>query len=270
MNKINIRRLISKPKYPTDNKNYVGIELEFGSNLSRKSITDLLIKYNLQWCANLGYDASIELSKTTGKILRYEPFYNVFIQSYSQRPVYKKISIGNEAYELRLLIKEKDLFKTSKNLTALLNDKKCDFKINDSCGFHIHLDMRNRDVDKCFKSLFNCQDVLYNTVDKSRRKRNDFCKKIRTIKKKSSKYDGISKHRYSDLGTIEVRLHEGCVDGKEIYNWIKTLIQVTDAHYTKKQSLKSLKKTLPKRMYDYINERTKRSKAVKTKTNSAA
>lgn len=172
---------------PKDRKNYVGIEIECSSPYNERKIHELLLKHNLVDYIQVGEDGSI-----SGK---------------------------GHPYELRVLICENEFNTVITKIGKFLKEGK--FSTNNSCGLHVHLDMRQRNKRACFDKLFKMQDVMYRLV-KPNRWRNTYCEK--TTEYSSEKYQTINAlgHR----NTIEIRLHHGTTDAKEIKNWINFLLTI--------------------------------------------
>lgn len=174
---------------PKGKKNYVGIEIECYSHLEETEVMELLLTHDLEFYMNVSDDGSIECDANS--------------------------------YELRILIPEKDLSKVLGKVGAFLKAGK--FKANWSCGLHVHLDMRNRDMEKCYEKLVKIQDVLYGMVSKPRWM-SDYCK-FSKPSAESDRFTAINKTAYRVHETIEIRLHHGCVDVKRIENWVNLLLK---------------------------------------------
>lgn len=78
-------------------------------------------------------------------------------------------------YELRVLTKVKDLKTNLTKVDAFL--KKIKAYTNESCGLHVHLDMRHFKPLLAFKRLAAKQDQIYNSVPEHRRD-NEYCEKL--------------------------------------------------------------------------------------------
>jgi hypothetical protein len=177
------------PPEPIGKNNYVGIEVECFSDLEEIEVMQLLLEFDLEKYVNIGDDGSIEAD------------------------------YGN-SYELRILSTEKELSVVLKNLGLLFKAGK--FGVNDSCGLHVHLDMRNRNVNKCYKKLLKFQHLMFPLVNKDRWN-NEYC----SWSLESEKYgrDAVNFGAYDDHQTIEIRLHHGTLDVKRIGNWISLLLR---------------------------------------------
>lgn len=175
---------------PKDKQNYVGIEIECFSFLEKYEVMGLLLAYDLEKYVDIGEDCSIEAPD------------------------------NKEPYELGILIPEKQLTPILKTLGKFL--KEGNFGTNYSCGLHIHLDMRYRNVEKCYSKLLKFQDVLFGIVN-SNRWDNEYCQwsdSNHKFNRGAINYLSYSKHK-----TLEVRLHHGCVNVTKIESWIKLLLK---------------------------------------------
>ena len=130
------------------------------------------------------------------------------------------------ALEFRVLSKENELHSNLKRVGLFL--KKINAETNNSCGLHVHIDCRNRNVLDVFSRLVKKQDKLFKMVPYTRRI-NSFCKKVEDINIFSSeRHLAINPRAYNKYKTIEVRLHEGTVDIDEIENWCNFLIKTAE------------------------------------------
>lgn len=180
----------------SEKANYVGIEFECFSNLDQNEILAELIEQDLAECVQIDDDGSIE-------------------QDFG------------DAYELKILTPEKKLKLTLQKFGKVLKNGK--FGVNDSCGLHIHLDMRNRNVEQCYKKLLKFQDVLFALVKKDRWN-NEYCEYTRENSR--GHYYAISKDAYLKYKTLEVRIHHATLDMASIEKWIKLLLNVIGSKNT--------------------------------------
>lgn len=220
-----------KPKGKNKKNNHVGLELEILAKVPR----DIL-----DWeSKKLGLDKYIQIG-TDGSIRREEYYPYV--------------------HEIRCLIQENELDTVVPQITEFLQSMGA--KANQSCGFHVHLDMRNRNASKSYTKLVNGLKTLKKDVAKYRLK-NSYCplNKVKDFKMalngkviKRSYVDGwgtrvyysdrqgqesraaINPHAYKKHKTIEVRLHQGTVKSGKILSWVKKLIKTVDGEPKKKAS----------------------------------
>ncbi len=178
---------------PKNRNKYVGIEVECFSNLDDKKVMALVLEHDLEEYINIGDDGSIETD-----------------------------DYDANTYEFRILSTEKELPKVFKRLTAFFKAGK--FKANYSCGVHVHLDMRHRDVEKCYSKLLRFQQILFPLVKKDRWI-NEYCDWSLENDKVSRRMTAINYTAYSEHQTLEVRLHHGTTDVSKIENWVRLLLK---------------------------------------------
>lgn len=108
-----------------------------------------------------------------------------------------------------------------KNICAFLKDRAY---VNESCGAHVHFDMRSykkSTVEKYGKRLANCVPALKQILPKSRRS-NEFCDQtINRLDGYDTRYAFVNLQAYNKHKTIEIRGHSGTLNAKKILNWIK-------------------------------------------------
>ena len=110
---------------------------------------------------------------------------------------------------------------------AVLN--KLDAKVDDSCGLHVHIDMRNLTKSVMMEEthrLINALPVLTRLVPKSRRS-NTYCQNNKGKISQNDRYYMINYTAYSKFKTIECRLHSGTTNAKKIKNWCILLHKIS-------------------------------------------
>lgn len=188
-------------KYPSDDGRYVGIEMEIISKLDHNAICHAIAKADLESYVNVKDDGSIH-----------------------------RTSAHPHTHELAILAKEKDIPRIIKSVCKILHGNT---SVNKSCGLHVHLDMRNRNVDVAYTNLFSAQALLYAMCPKTRLE-NSFCKptnayrKMNDASRTSDRYLGINAASFHKHKTIEIRIHSGTVNAFKIINWVKLLVQIAD------------------------------------------
>lgn len=205
------QNIIDQVKVPTTSENYVGIEIEMLSPKKHEDLEKEFIKARLHKYVNLGDDVSIK-GETTG----FHPI------------------------ELRVCLPESLLDSHIKLITDLLRKNDC--YANRSCGMHVHIDMRNRDPELCYRNFFKVQDIMIKSQPQSRRT-NKYCLPNTEASLKLSEFtndarrSAINTNSYSknNMKTIEIRIHEGATKFKDVLNWTKFLVGTA-----------SLKSDLPK------------------------
>lgn len=228
------RYLNSTPtKTPTNNNIYVGLEIECFAKMNRISLQKLFFKYDLEDYVVIGSDGSIEPDGSR------DPDSNDYYHS----------------FELRLLIPQQDLNVVLKRFGRIFRMAR--LKVNDSCGLHVHLDMRQREETDCFRKLLNFQDALFAIVGKDRWN-NSYCRQ--TGPDSRAHHMAINLAAYDEHQTIEVRMHQGCVDTERIEKWVRLLINVIEGKNvpqprSKKDVLKW--KGLSKKLRGYVSRNFK-------------
>lgn len=186
-----------KPKSPRKPKSdYIGVELEFNSNLNNYGQIEI---------AKLLADAGLSRYVCVG-------------------------ADGSCGWEVRVLLEESNWIEPLTKITQILKDK--GFTTDQRCGTHVHFDMRNRDVKKCFKNLYSNQLFLRKFINKDRKK-NSFCRKneidnFDEASKSNDRYRGINANSYKKYKTIEIRMHQGTLDSSKLIPWIKLLLKIVN------------------------------------------
>lgn len=181
----------------TDTKdNYVGIEIEFSCPVPEDQVMDILIEKKLAKYIQIGYDG--------------------------QPPA------GHVGYEWKVLMKESEMEHVLKELGKVIGG--LGGMANDSCGLHVHLDMRHRDPAISYNNLVLSQKILYG-VAHQRRATSGWCfpsvtHDLSTAAK--GKHTGINPHLSAGKNTIEVRIREGIVDTDDIFSWASMLIAIVN------------------------------------------
>lgn len=196
---------------PTTKDHYVGIELECMTKMRHEDLALHLAKYSLHQYIRITSDSSIR-SKS-----------------------------GYHAVEMRVLCKESEVQNLLKKIEKVLTMPECDVQVNDSCGTHVHFDMRNRKVDRIYDNLCCMQRIVKDMLPKARRS-NSFCHAPRSPFfseqiDNSDHYDAISLSAYKKHKTIEIRYLEGNYKADVIGNWINFWVELInlpeiDRNYT--------------------------------------
>lgn len=178
------QRIATKPLTPESFRydRALGIELELVSPLDESQIT-----FSLPFWARRASDGSIR-------------------------------SDGYYAHEIRALFPRSQMEPRLHRLCNLLNNMEC--KVNKSCGFHVHLDMRGESSEAVHKRAKIVDAWLYamqELVPASRRT-NDYCKFGISTR---DRYHAVNYVAFSKYNTLEIRLHSGTVDYTKIIAWIR-------------------------------------------------
>ncbi len=198
-----------RPRHKT--RRYIGVELEFNplveNDIGTSEIAKLLKTANLGKYCHVGTDGSCGINERQG------------------------------GYEVRVLLTEDDWIEPLTKVMSTLTG--AGFKVNHRCGTHVHLDMRNRDVKKCYNNFYYTQYFMRKLLVKSR-KRNGYCKVNESAdfdsQMRHERRRGINVQSYNEHGTLEIRMHHGTLTPSELIPWIKLLLKI--ANYDGKVSKK--------------------------------
>lgn len=196
--KIAMRR-VNSLRRPGANENHVGVEFEFYSSHSRGDVCQRLIDAKLSQYCRIMSDRTI------------------------MPPEEKPVGL-----ELCVVAPESELEEILRRACDVLSD--IGAESNESCGFHVHIDSRNRNKRLLFHNLVRCQDILFGMTYKNR-VNNEYCRPQSTPdwdRANNSHYDAINKSSFDKHRTVEVRLHHGTVDFIESYKWIKLLLKIAN------------------------------------------
>lgn len=208
--------IIKEHKKPTSSENCVGIEIEMLAPKDIDFMNKEFVKARLHRFVNVGTDGSIRTDMD-----------------------------GVKAMELRILIPESQLATKLKEICEVLRKNDC--YANRSCGMHVHLDMRNRNPELCYKNLFKLQDLMLATQPVGRRN-NSYCKpntaEKLTLKQfeTEDRYKVINTASFTKHSTIEIRLHEGATKYKDIFSWVNFLVSTANQKEEIKQKVDSITK----------------------------
>ena len=206
-----------KDKKPKTKRRYVGVELEFCAPVDRTTLGTKLLEAG---------------------VLDYCKWY----EDHSLRP-----RGGENGHELAILATEKKIAGVLRRICKVLEEVEAKVE-GRRCGLHVHLDVRNRNKETVYNNLVSCQKWLLLMTDPSRRD-GEFCKKVKSRKfplnfngSRHERYKTINAASYYRHKTIEVRLHEGTVDFKNISNWVALLVKIVSHKKTVPRAITSIKK----------------------------
>src|ERR1035437_4894198 len=158
---IDVRKILDdyRDQSPKSRFKHVGVELEVVSPVEDYEIAKELARAGLVDYVQLTTDGSIE---TNGDYDNNE-----------------------NGYELRVIARQKVINSIIVRVCKVLKDLGC--KVNDSCGLHVHLDMRSRTPSTCFKRLVNKLPELKTLVTKDRIDgeycRENYCNDLKILNK---------------------------------------------------------------------------------------
>jgi len=189
------KRLLQKPKAPVTPEMHIGVEIELG--FPQATTYEKLIPFAKQ--ISITGDGSIH-----------------------------NLPAGHKPEEVRILTTEANYKTELTDICKSLNEMKA--VVNETCGLHVHLDMRGLDsliIKQRFVNLVKSQKYLQGMVTEKRRT-NHFCKPTRGLDPylQPERYYAINGRALQKYNTIEVRLHHGTLDATEIINWITLLLDI--------------------------------------------
>lgn len=204
---------IRRVKKPYDKSNYVGVELEFVSKMDAETLEALFVEYKLAGNVCLLHDGSLKID-----------------------PDHYEDGSKSHAHEVTIIAKQQNIHSVVERVCNILNSDDVDAYVNDSCGMHVHLDMRYRDPKVCYSNLFKSLKVLSSMIPANRVK-SDHGRRYCALNTKpefsptgdrESRYKAINPESYKKHGTLEIRLHSGTTNINKINNWISILTAIVD------------------------------------------
>lgn len=206
-----LNRIMENKRFPLNSNPHIGIEIECITNFSRSQMSYFFALKNLQNYVSVGTDMSIEVG----------------------RELYEGSKIIREyGHEIRICCPYNKLKETLNKVCSVI--KFANGTVNDSCGLHVHLDMRFKKPYTSYWNLVSCLPLLKSKVSKHRWN-NEYCKLNRTKlfgevnnehDKSGEKYYAVNKESYKRLKTLEIRIHESTLNPNKIFNWVKLLVDI--------------------------------------------
>lgn len=244
---------VRQSKIPyTKKDNYVGIEMECVIKCSREVLEEKFAGKKLGGFVNLKGDSSISATDT------------------HPNPI-----------EVTVLCKESELESVMAAVCKVLSLPSVDARANNSCGLHVHLDMRNRKVDEAYKKLFHSQSIMLNMLPSNRRSdtspwAQQYCQRNKAgtfseHDKTSNRYFNINTKSFNKFKTLEIRSHSGTVNATKIINWVKLLTMIVSAEVLPDTTFRSINTfseffSIPDTLKQYIEKRTKKFEDSKVDT----
>ena len=233
---------IYKNKTPKDSTKYLSYELEFFTpqEFKRGDIASKLMAAGVAEYVTLKGDGSVRGRKDT-----------------------------DQTHELVVCSPRSMLESITAKVTQVLDECRAD--VNDTCGFHVHLDMRDKskyEVDRIFSNLVSAQHTLFRMMPPSRKNGRssggtNYCAPNRAKqfdKNLNTRYKAINACAYSKYRTLEVRLHSGTVNYEKIIRFIQILEHVAETPDTIMRSATTIpgfakQFNLPRSLTNYIEAR---------------
>lgn len=170
----------------------------------------------------------------------------------------------DHTFELKVLCKQSEVPVVLPKVCAFLKQRRA--YVNDTCGLHVHLDMRGRDPEHAYRRLLRAERLLYRlqprarTVGEYSYPVDDVDADLEHERTYGTHYSGISASALKKHGTLEVRMHEGTVDAETIVNWVALLLRIINCRRLKApvDNVVRLAEVvrLPERTKRYVEQRT--------------
>ena len=141
------------------------------------------------------------------------PFWSRAVSDGSIRPV-----SGTHAHEVRALLPRDAMEPRLFSLCRKLSD--VNFRVNASCGLHVHFDMRGRSGEEVKAKARIAESWLHALQEllPASRRGNEYCKwGIST----TDRYRAVNLRAYQSHNTLEIRCHSGTIDYTKILAWIR-------------------------------------------------
>lgn len=196
-------------KRPFCKSNFIGIEMEMISDITLEQMAMLITIYKLSHKIRIMTDVSIKAELDCP-----------------------------HTFELNIMDTEYNIHNTLDQLGKLLSNTDFKFRVNNSCGTHIHLDMRNRDAKESYAKLYDNLDAIIGSTKKARAD-NDYCKRNierdmelanqKFASSRGARYQAINPTSIDKHGTLEVRVFEGTTDIYKVKSWVDLLLNIVNS-----------------------------------------
>lgn len=122
-----------------------------------------------------------------------------------------------------------------KNIDTICKEfKDSEAYINSTCGFHVHLDMRESSLierERIYRAFQFFESIFFDMTSQSRRD-NTYCKSLKGLHYRtaliSDRYRSLNLNAFSKYQTFEIRLHQGTINPEKIKNWVTLLLNFFD------------------------------------------
>ncbi len=225
------RDLVYEDKKPGTPENYVGIEIELIAEVNERDMAAGLVSAGLEGWVTRHDDGSINMN---GIARGCDGCWNPGEDCDCDEDCHHIEQCGGHCgskhytHELCVLARQTEV--------RGIVTKLCNFlagvgaKVNASCGLHVHLDMRQRQVEQAFSNLVAAQKFLF-AMQPASRQDNEFCQRVtgRNYRQLHSRYYAVNTQSMREHNTLEVRLHAGTVNATKICNWVDILVAIVEA-----------------------------------------
>lgn len=230
-------RNLKQCKKPRNASKYIGVEIEFLAPHRRDTVENKAIQAKLEKFVEIKSDGSLDVGDEDNGSRSCS-----FCRDGCPETGDSECNCENgcdcscdndtmQGHELTMLGTHNSIFERVTKVTEFLSS--IDAYVNKTCGLHVHIDMRHRDVEKCYANLLIMQPLLYSMTPVTRFQ-NNYCAPLPLDLsfydgKCLERYKGINAVSYKDHKTLEIRLHAGTVNAKKISSWITLLLAIVDA-----------------------------------------
>lgn len=199
------RDLVYRNKKPTNAKRWCAIEIEMLTEGSNDKVADKLCEAGVARFCHLKDDGSLHGTNA--------------------RP--------NE-HELVLCAELTDMPDIIDKVCKVLRDPEVNAGVNKTCGLHIHLDMRNDNVEEAYRNLVHSYEPLLSKLVPTTRLENTYCKAPTTSDFEDAqcdddRYKAINPCAYSAHETLEIRLFAGSVNADKIKQYLAIVASIAYA-----------------------------------------
>lgn len=142
-------------------------------------------------------------------------------------------SLSQGGVELRVMATREHLERVVRKALAIAPGR-----VDSSCGLHVHLDMRHRDVDRVWANLLAMEGVICRSQPRERIEpdgRGGYCKMLKGEERSLDGCTQTARDRYRAInaaslakGTIEVRAHTGSSNPTKILAWCEFLNAIAE------------------------------------------
>lgn len=232
----NERIQTEKRPHPQIKDHHIGIEIEMNMKVDRSKLDKLFIDAKLSGYVKNKGDGSIQHRD-------------------DEHPI-----------EVTALFKQARTNEMVKSICDVI--KQAGGRVNNSCGLHVHLDMRNRDHEKSYNNLYQCLPII-NAIIPPNRVTGDWARRycaqnaVATLEEQNrqgGRYWAINTQSLREHKTLEIRIHSGTVNANKIINFIKLLTMIVDHDMLsgKVNTMEDLRATFPEmsaELFDYLIKR---------------
>lgn len=220
-----VKRAVFLSKSPKSITKHIGIEIEFCSPINRDKLGDMLHQAQLNAYVTLKDDGSIEPEPA-------EECHGDCRDNCEcgEDGCFCECDCRDYAHELCVLAPQKKLATIIRRVCDVLRQARA--YVNQSCGLHVHIDMRDRAVIRAYRNLYRAQDLLFSLVPR-RRRNNSYCRRQDEgslfYAARGERYRAINPTAITEHESIEIRLHPGTTNAKKILRWVNLLVLISDS-----------------------------------------